>query len=45
LSLETTLDLLAANEDYINVLDFEGDSIKLKSDAEETMARARLLAV
>lgn len=45
LSLETTLDLLAANEDYINVLDFEGDSIKLKSDAEETMARVRLLAV
>ena len=45
LSIETTLSLLAANEDYINVLDFEGDSIRLKSDAEETMARIRLLAI
>ena len=45
LSIETTLSLLAANEDYINVLDFEGDSIRLKSDAEETMARIRLMAI
>lgn len=45
LSLETTLDLLAANEDYVNALSFENDTITLKADAEETMARVRLLAV
>lgn len=45
LSWETTLDLLAANKDYVNVLDYEGESIKLKSDAEETMARIRLMAI
>lgn len=45
LSLETTLELLAANEDYINALSFEGDAITLKTDAEEIMARVRLQAV
>lgn len=45
LSLETTLELLAANEDYVNALTFEGDTIKLKTDAEEIMARVRLLAI
>jgi len=36
---------LAANEDYVNALTFEGDTIKLKTDAEEIMARVRLLAI
>lgn len=39
------MELLAANEDYINALSFEGDAITLKTDAEEIMARVRLQAV
>lgn len=42
LSVETVLDLLASNEDYVQALTVENEQIKLKSDAEEIMNKVRL---
>lgn len=42
LSAETVLDMLAANEDYIQALTVEDEKIKLKTDAEEIMNKVRL---
>ena len=45
LSWQTITDLLTANKDYINLLDIGTDTIKLKSNAEEEMARIQLQAL
>lgn len=42
LSVETVLDLLASNEDYVQALTVENEQIRLKSDAEEIMNKVRL---
>lgn len=45
LSIETTLDLLSTNADYINALEIENERIVLKTDAEEIMNRVRLQTI
>lgn len=42
LSVETVLDLLSSNEDYIQALTVEDEKIKLKTNAEEIMNKVRL---
>lgn len=42
LSIETTLELLSTNADYINALEIEGENIVLKTDAEEIMNKVKL---
>ena len=45
LSIETTLELLSTNADYINALEIEGENIVLKTDAEEIMNKVRLQTI
>lgn len=45
LSIETTLELLSTNADYINALEIEGENIVLKTDAEEIMNKVRLYTI
>ena len=45
LSIETTLELLSTNADYINALEIEGENIVLKTDAEEIMNKVKLQTI
>ena len=45
LSIETTLELLSTNADYINALEIEGENIVLKTNAEEIMNKVRLQTI
>lgn len=42
LSMETVLDLISTDENYLNVLNLSDDSIKLNSNAEEVLMNAKI---
>lgn len=42
LSMQTVLDLISTDQNYLNVLDLSGDTIKLRDDAEQTLMNSKI---
>lgn len=42
LSMQTVLDLISTDQNYLNVLNLSGDTIKLRDDAEQTLMNSKI---
>ena len=40
--MQTVLDLISTDQNYLNVLDLSGDTIKLRDDAEQTLMNSKI---